>query len=190
MILELLQGIRAKIETVDFQEDAKRDIRSALDRSDARRFGQVARAALSDITDLSFTDVKCLSGTVKFGNAIFKHLVPIPGTPWVFEVEVSLGPGKSTPTGRGDLFGDDSAWEPKYKIWVRTGSQEVVLGVVIDDLVWGLMSAMLTCCHYDPALTDILKAVREFAVSLGVVRFTGSPSAATEERCTFWYSGE
>lgn len=174
-------------------EDAKIEIRAALDRhTNARvRKGMAAISLRRIVEGLEFQNVTVSSGTVKWSDATFRCSYGLHGKDNHFiEVLVSHGPGKTTPTGRGDKFGG-GAMTFKISVFAATNDytmpQIEKMAVTISAERATLLEGILP--SFDSG--GVLEAVRRFAaVSLGASAFMAHPNVTNVPARAYWLNGE
>lgn len=173
-------------------EDAKTEIRAALDRhTNARVLKGVAASSLRRIVEgLEFQNVTVASGTVKWSDATFRCSYGLHGKANHFiELLVSHGPGKTTPTGRGDKFGGEMAF--KVSVFKATNDytmpQVEKMAVTISAERATLLEGILPSFYSG----GVLEAVRRFAaVSLGASAFMAHPNVTNVPARAYWLNGE
>ena len=188
--LASLQEALVHAEAFDY-EDAKSEIRAALDRhTNARVLKGAAASSLHRILDgMEFQNVTVTSGTVKWSDATVRSSYPLHGKVNHFiEVLVSHGPGKTTPSGRGDKFGGEMAF--KVSVFVPTNDYYMPQ---IEKMAVTISAERATLESILPTFDSggVLEAVRRFAaVSLGASAFIAAPNVTSVPARAYWLNGE
>ena len=186
--LEKLNAVYDKKMNFDVENAIVR-VRGVLDSNDTnRRIKGEAGDALRRLPGLSFDNVTCKSGTVKWDNVISNALIRVSRESPFYRIRISHGPGISTRAGRGDVFGSgDLKWTIDAGTdWARMEVEVVDGRATLNDRRDGF--------RYSPGVFEAMRrfVVAKFNPSEFVVSGM-SPTAAAASRCrdvNLWINGE
>jgi hypothetical protein len=188
--LEKLNAVYDKKMNFDVENAIVR-VRGVLDSHDAnRRIKGEAGDALRRLSGLSFDNVTCKAGTVKWDNVISNASIRVSRELPFYRIRISHGPGISTRAGRGDVFGSgDLKWTIDAGTeWVRMEVQ------VVDGCANLIIPAGGDVRRYCPGIFEAMRrfVVAKFNPSEFVVSGM-SPTDAAASRCrgvNLWINGE